>query len=75
MPLGRFLNNLPITIKEEIQINNGDLVLFYPDGAVESRNENKELFEQERLRDLLKKDHGSPSELMGRLESTLLVIE
>ncbi len=48
----------------EIQLKNGDIVVFYTDGITEAENKDKELFGVERLKDIIYKNKKkSPKEL------------
>lgn len=46
----------------ELEINIGDVVVFYTDGITEAENSNKELFGIERLKDVIEKNHLLSSE-------------
>lgn len=50
---------------ERIQLNSGDVVVFYTDGVTETHNEAEEQFGEERLAGLVRKNAGkSPAELV-----------
>jgi hypothetical protein len=59
----------------EVSLEPGDGVLFYTDGVVEARSPHGEYFGDERLRDLLGREHlagGAPQEIIRRLVRTTL---
>jgi sigma-B regulation protein RsbU (phosphoserine phosphatase) len=54
--------------QEDVTIQNGDNLLLYTDGVVESANAGKELFGEERLEEFLRKSsHLSASRLIASL--------
>lgn len=57
--------------QEEIDLQKGDTVLIYTDGAIEPKNKKKVPFGLKRVRDLLKKDQSSPEELIDKLQKSI----
>lgn len=52
--------------EEEIKINSGDVFVLYTDGFTEAMNERQELYSEERLVDLIKKNRNlSPHDLLN----------
>ncbi|MFN2518204.1 MAG: PP2C family protein-serine/threonine phosphatase [Jatrophihabitantaceae bacterium] len=59
----------------EVDLEPGDGVLFYTDGVIEARSTDNEPFGEERLRDLLAREHlagGPPQEVVRRLVRSAL---
>jgi serine phosphatase RsbU (regulator of sigma subunit) len=59
----------------EVALEPGDGILIYTDGVVEARTPDGEFFGEERLRDLLAREHaagGSPQEVVRRLVRTTI---
>lgn len=53
--------------QQEIQLHGGDLVFLYTDGVIEPKNRNNQSFGLEGLRNVIKKNQGSPQELISDL--------
>jgi len=59
--------------EETIKLNSGDLLLLYTDGITEAMNEKDEMFEEERLLNLLKENRGiSAQELSQKIVDSVL---
>jgi serine phosphatase RsbU (regulator of sigma subunit) len=75
VPLG--LSSLAAVVGDvsEVALEPGDGILIYTDGVVEARTPDGEFFGEERLRDLLAREHaagGSPQEVVRRLVRTTI---
>jgi serine phosphatase RsbU (regulator of sigma subunit) len=70
LPAGLGSHGSVVGTEQQISLEPGDGVLLYSDGAVEARNGAGEPFGEERLRDLLAREHranGQPQEVVRRL--------
>lgn len=57
--------------QEEIQLESGNLVFIYTDGAVDSVNEEKKPFGIAKLIDIVSRENGTPQELITKLQHTI----
>jgi len=65
-PLGWF-TSLEL-VEEQMQLKQGDRVLFYTDGITECMDSEKEMYEEERFRNFIKNNsHLEPDEFSGKL--------
>ena len=67
---------LPVELDKEqqIQLEQGDRVLFYTDGITECMNDDKQFFEEERFRGFIRKNSAlEPEVFSGRLIDELKV--
>ncbi len=56
---------------EEIQLQKGNLVLLYTDGATEPFNKDKESFGLKRMCQIIEEDDISPKELVGKIKQSI----
>ena len=70
VPIGLGALGPVVGTRTEIQLEPGDGILFYTDGVTEARDPDGEYFGEDRLRDLLEREHlagGAPQEVIRRL--------
>jgi hypothetical protein len=75
LPLGMGSFGPVVTQILEVDLEPGDGVLLYTDGVIEARTTNGDFFGEERLRDLLAREHvagDSPQEVVRRLVRTTI---
>lgn len=71
--LGMKMLNVPYQ-KQQIQLDYGDLIVFYTDGVTEARNANKEFFEEDNLLKLILKNRNlSCKELNDNILNSLKI--
>ena len=63
---GRVISeNIPLKVEQQkIKLNSGDKFLFYTDGVTEARNSENEMLGEEKLFDILEKNHTLSTELL-----------
>jgi serine phosphatase RsbU (regulator of sigma subunit) len=75
LPLGLGTYGSVVGDTVEVDLEPGDGVLLYTDGVIEARTPNGDFFGEERLRDLLAREHvagDSPQEVVRRLVRTTI---
>jgi hypothetical protein len=75
VPIGLSTLGAIVGTQTDVALEPGDGILFYTDGVTEARDPNGEYFGEQRLRDLLEREHlagGAPQEVIRRLVRSAL---
>lgn len=75
VPIGLGALGAVVGTLSEVSLEPGDGILFYTDGVTEARDPDGEYFGEDRLRDLLEREHlagGTPQEVIRRLVRSAL---